>query len=188
MTLIAVLPLTLEKKVNIYQGSNGKYFNIEDIKENPKPLFPIYYDIHYPLDWIFDESYLYDDDGKICGTGPLHCSFCKEHGYYNGVFIGYCERCAAEFNDGERGYGLNILNNNIDDIDKENSNSIWNTYLKDVNLNEIGDTNLNEEREIYKDMPDLMSSSNDEYSNPMEFDEILNLEYDDNSSLDEYEE
>jgi hypothetical protein len=187
MTLIAVLPLTLEKKVNIYQGSNGKYYNIEDIKESPKPLFPTYYDIHYPLDWIFDENYSYDE-GNHYITGPLHCQFCKEQGYYNGVFIGYCDVCAAEFKDGERGYGINILNNNIVDLDKENTNSIWNTYLKNVDLNEIGDLNLNEERELYKDMPDLMSYSSDECTKTLEYDEILDLEYDDNSSLDELEE
>ena len=37
-------------------------------------------------------------------------------------------------------------------------------------------------------MPDLMSDSSNECTKTLEYDEILDLEYDDNSSLDELEE
>jgi hypothetical protein len=181
MSLIVTLPITSVYRVNIFQGSHGKYYCIQgdEDDENTK-LFPIYYDIHFPLDWIIDEEDYYNSTIPHC-TGPIYCKYCKEYGYYNGVFIGYCNNCAEKF-DYKRGNGF-IINpnvnsgeecinylmlktdeNNVNDDNFEiltlpKENSIWETYLKDVTFNDIGDIKLAEDRELYKDMPELISHS-----------------------------
>lgn len=175
MSLIATLPITTVNRVNIFQGSHGKYYCIqEDNDDEHTKLFPIYYDIHFPLDWIMDEEYFYHDTTPY-STGPIDCIYCKEYGYYNGVFIGYCTRCADKF-DCRRGNGFLIADayqpsqecttymiehdNEVQILTREKENSIWETYLKGVTLNEIGDTKLAEDIEMYKDMPSLISCYN----------------------------
>jgi hypothetical protein len=173
MSLIATLPINYDNRVLIYQGSHGKYYCIQNADEDEETkLFPIYYDIHFPLDWV-EFNHL---------IGPTGCKSCKEYGYYNGVFIGYCNKCAEKF-DYKRGNGfiinpnLNLVQecinylmpkndeNNVNDDNFEiltlsKENSIWETYLKNISVNEIGDTKLAEDRELYKDLPDLISSFN----------------------------
>lgn len=174
MSLIATIPITTENRVNIYQGTHGKYYCIQDNDDDESTkLFPLYYDIHFPLDWIMDEEYYYEDEIPY-STGPSDCKYCKEYGFYNGVFIGYCTKCADKF-ECRRGNGLIVFNNPIGEecttcmieyeseveiITRHKENSIWETYLKGVTLNEIGDTKLAEDKEIYKDLPDLIPNSN----------------------------
>lgn len=160
MSLIATLPINNVQKVNIYQGTHGKYYCIR--KKEHDDLFPIYYDIHFPLHWALNEQvYYYLNDKYI--TGPLHCENCRDYGYYNGVFIGYCINCAKEL-EYTRGNGMideegvefdeTMVNLDLNDYNRENS--MWNTYLKNVEFREIGDVHLKEEYEIYKDIPDLI--------------------------------
>ena len=167
MSLVATLPLTNEQTVYIFQGSNGKYYHIKDSSVKTNFTTIINYDIHFPLDWIFSEETSYCPYGKPFTTGPLSCLNCKEHGFYNGVFISYCANCAQEF-EYKRGNGVievgieineEMAAFDLSEIKKENS--MWNTYLKNVNLNEIGDTQLKEEYELYKDLPDLISIEED---------------------------
>jgi hypothetical protein len=172
---IATICLTLDVNVKIFQGSHGKYYCV-DYKDKDEESFPIYYDIHFPLNWIFDEelkmipwyNHPIDCESELL-TGPNHCNNCKYFGYYNGVFIGYCMNCASEF-ENSRGNGLTDmegveLNENMVAIDLtyfSKEKSMWNTYLKGVSLDEIGDNKLKEDFEMYKDLPDLISIDEEE--------------------------
>lgn len=199
MSLIVTLPITTGNRVNIFQGSHGKYYCIQDDDddENTK-LFPIYYDINFPLGWVMDEEYYYIDTTPYT-TGPIDCIYCKEYGFYNGVFIGYCNNCAEKF-DYRRGNGFVICphvepaqectkylmlksyndddEDNFEIISREIEKSIWKTYLKGITLNDIGDTKLAEDRELYKDLPDLISySDSDEENQEEEKNEFKNFDY-----------
>jgi len=165
-SLIATIPITLEMNVKIYQGSYGKYYKVEKLG-NENEILPIYYDIHFPLNWVLEYELEMEPTSKEMddeySTGPVHCNNCKYFGCYNGVFIGYCMNCAEEFYNA-RGNGLTDeegveINENMVAFDLtyfSKEKSIWNTYLKGVSLNEIGDANLKEEFELYKDLPDLI--------------------------------
>jgi hypothetical protein len=158
MSLIVSLKLKENVAIEIYQGSHGKYYKI--IEKNNE-LFAINYDIHFPLEWaLFKNSFLIY--GEIYNTGPIYCKNCKLFGYQNGVFIGYCMNCASSFNY-KRGNGMTDLNIEVDEnmialdlLNYKKENSMWKTYLKNVNLNEIGDNKLKEDYEMYKDLPDLI--------------------------------
>jgi len=173
--LILIIIFSQHKIVNIYTTRFSRIHNLIaslffiNIKLNP--LIKINYDIHFPLYWIFDEKTYYDDEAEPQLTGPIHCNYCILYGHYKGVFIGYCGRCADLFYssrgcgflitpDQEPGKeiktylkttyeGVMILNHNKED-------SMWETYLKGVTLSEIGDDQLEEEFELYKDLPDLI--------------------------------
>lgn len=174
MSLLVTYPLNQKKNINVYKGTHGKYYTItkkhqerqeerqEQLKEEEVLNETILkYDIHFPTEWA-------DDDGIYCyldietKVGPRYCNNCIEYGFYNGVFKGYCANCAnlLAF---KRGNG--ILDNgeevnektfafNLENIKEKNS--MWNTYLKDVTKEEIGDTQLLEEYEMYKDLPPLI--------------------------------
>jgi hypothetical protein len=199
MSLIVTLPITTENRVQIFQGSHGKYYHIEDDDDDEdSKLFPLNYDIHFPLDWVMDEKYYYENyfTKSNNSTGPIYCNDCKDYGFYNGVFIGYCNNCAEKF-DYKRGNGFIIcphvepakectkylmlkLDNDDDDGDfeilsRQKENSIWDTYLKGISFNEIGDTTLAEERELYKDMPPLISYSDSDEDNKNENEENINV-------------
>jgi hypothetical protein len=80
------------------------------------------------------------------GTGPEYCGNCKDYGCWNGVFIGYCENCAIHIYNGSRGRGLSYYG--VESTETENGNSIFTTYLKNVELDDIGDINLENSRLI----------------------------------------
>jgi hypothetical protein len=148
------LPLV---KIHHYQGTYGKFkkFEINGIKSD------IPFDEHFPTKWIMDERKYYDDEYKRERiTGPFSCAWCCKSGLFNGVFIGYCTKC-AEIHDLERGHGLfghltdkgipyeadhcitnSIFGSSIFRYPKEKS--MWNTYMKDVDLTCVGDVNLKE--------------------------------------------
>lgn len=164
MSFITSVNIFNDKKIYIFQGTHGKFyrkvFNLNE--ESDKTI--VNYDIHFPLDWSFNEEEYCYYNGKICKTGPEDCFNCRHFGYYNGVFISYCMNCAGEFENQYRGNGMieegieineEMLALDLSNFNKENS--IWNTYLKDVSFNEIGDSELKEYHDMYKDLPDLLS-------------------------------
>jgi hypothetical protein len=155
MSLILTIPLNQNQFINVFQGTFGKYYNINELKESDNlDGFPIYYDIHYPLEWVINNE----------NSGPTSCSNCKNYGFYKGVFIGYCLNCAMEHNyyrgNGmtiHKGQEINNFNQKEDDFyEYKSENSIWNTYLQNVELNEIGDKQLEDDFEMYKDLPPLI--------------------------------
>jgi hypothetical protein len=129
---ITTLSIASNKTIDIYQGNHGKFYNINGCD--------IYYDIHFPILWALDNM---SCESTI---GPLHCENCIYNGYYNGVFIGYCIDCASHY-ESTRGNGLfahgveinESVYNSLYDKNYSSENSIWNTYLKDVALDIIGD-------------------------------------------------
>jgi len=138
-----------------FQGTFGKFKKVEISGK----LVDIPFDEHFPEDWIVDEKRYYDDDGeKYRITGPISCYGCRKNGVFKGVIIGYCTVC-AEKHELERGLGLfgyltdkgipyeadhciqrNWFGSSIYKYPKEKS--MWNTYLKDVDMNSIGDNDL----------------------------------------------
>ena len=105
-------------------------------------------DMPYPYDAPFHigDKYLYDyqwyhekfpEDWAICpkeGTGPGQCENCTDYGCINGIFIGYCVNCALYDYDGSRGRGF--INVGVEYTDNEGPEfpSIFDTYLKDVDI------------------------------------------------------
>jgi len=72
-------------------------------------------------------------------TGPECCKDCKTFGYWNGVFIGYCTKCAVKY-EGKRGNGFIFYGEEKKVV--ENSNSAFYTYLRDIDLDSIGDKEI----------------------------------------------
>lgn len=125
MSEVIVVQLNDEYSCEIkkYTGSNGQYYNFNQVN----------YDINFPIDWAF-QCPLSDPE---CEFGPETCYDCFLHGYHNGVFIGYCTNCAFLCNY-QRGNGL------VYGMEQERNpnNSIWDLYLQNVSLEEIGDQQL----------------------------------------------
>jgi hypothetical protein len=166
MSLITTLQFTKTQKMFICKGTHGNYYYIE--KVNINEVLPIHFDIRFPLDWVYDDLSVstlknYHTIEKECFTGPYYCDECKENGYLNGVFIGYCKTCAQNMKY-KRGNGLTNQCGvestehvkNPEQFTHHLNHSIWNTYLKHVNENEIGDSILKEDYELYRDLPELM--------------------------------
>ena len=103
-------------------GSRGEYYNFNGVN----------YDIRFPISWVF--QYPLEEDINF---GPETCYNCFMNGYYNGVFIGYCSSCAHLANY-QRGNGMI----NGMEINGSVETSIWNLYLQNTSLEEIGDVNL----------------------------------------------
>jgi hypothetical protein len=197
MTELAKLFINSNISLTIHSGSSGKYYNLNNIN----------YDIHFPIEWALDDELYYcEEDKKSYMCGPVKCMNCKTNGYYNGVFIGYCCSCAKLLNY-ERGNGMiyngievNDINCNslyIDSINIKKENSVWNNYLKDVKLTEIGDELLDLTRNnemtkkqiktIYENqLSDYDSSS--EYGGDMDYylSEDDSSGYEEDSSDDEF--
>jgi hypothetical protein len=173
--------------MDVYEGSSGgQYYKLRV----PGQKSNIPYDIHFPVQWIFDEKrQFYDDRDWI--TGPFYCNYCRSQGMWNGVFIGYCNSC-AEIHEYKRGRGLfgyttdkgipyevhHIMNRrNILDITY--NLSIFDTYLKNVDVDKIGDAEL---KKMYangyycKDDDDFRKQANENSEVDMEEEED---EYDD---------
>jgi|UniRef100_A0A6C0D716 hypothetical protein len=75
----------------------------------------------------------------LAGTGPKDCKVCACVGSWNGVFIGYCVGCCENYYFGKRGRGLITYGKEIKTKDTTVP-SIFETYLKDVDPYEVGDT------------------------------------------------
>ena len=121
-------------------------------RRNGKPAYYSYNEELYcgtfPEEWA---------ENHAEGTGPKECNNCNDHGSWNGVFLGYCANCAAYPYNGTRGRGLMGLGKENDDPSVLEFPSIYSTYLKDVSLHDVGDTDfmdsaniINCSFEIYK--------------------------------------
>ena len=185
MSLITTILINNHLKLNVYRGTNGQYYNLEIINEyrSTSDYIPVNYDIHFPLDWATDHDYNseYSED-LVQSPGPYHCLYCRDYGYYNGVFIGYCCNCAVIYNyqrgNGFMEYGIELSYDNSEQDDYiNNENSVWKSYLNGVSLNDIGDMPLNEEHKIYKDLPELIPMDYNEQESEFN-EEEYDLDYD----------
>jgi hypothetical protein len=121
------------------QGSYGEYYCVNGTN----------YDIHFPIEWVF-QTPLNETEMDIPCFGPEECNLCAEHGYYGGVFIGYCLHC-AKHSDFKRGNGMLSAGVEIDQTTADNlgipieykeENSMWNVYMQTAELSQIGDEEL----------------------------------------------
>jgi hypothetical protein len=96
-------------------------------------------------------------------TGPHECGNCFHWGSVRNVFIGYCTNCADHVYNGCRGRGFI-------DVATESENiylSVFNTYLKDINVDNINIENANTPDEVVY---------NDAYHANVFYDFITNFE------------
>lgn len=77
----------------------------------------------------------------INGTGPHNCFQCMEHGFWNGVFIGYCKNCASLYQ-GNRGRGFVSTGVEYSGHNMAYVASIFTTYMKGIHPHQIGDINI----------------------------------------------
>ena len=89
----------------------------------------------FPIEWA--KNHLPD-------TGPKECGNCALLGCWNGVFIGYCLNCSFYEYNGERGRGFiegKEYDGKVFDDEEliKSYASAFDTYLKDINLDDIGD-------------------------------------------------
>lgn len=87
-------------------------------------------------------------------TGPGNCSHCSNIGMWNGVFLGYCSNCATDIYKGCRGIGLFCYGIETDFLGiisktQQKYHSIFDTYMKNVSLDNIGDTELYDTRIVH---------------------------------------
>jgi len=83
-------------------------------------------------------------------TGPNNCANCAKYGYWKGVFIGYCANCAIYYN-GYRGRGFiyygkevtyDYITGQLLPCDTNTTKSVFDTYLKGVELEYVGFANM----------------------------------------------
>ena len=113
----------MNKMIEIIEADKGTIYVLNGVA----------YDIHFPLEWAIHPKRSHDNFVSC----PSDCNNCLEYGSYNGVFIGYCLNCATEYGY-ERGNGFETYGVERSGDGREEKNSIWNTYLKNVKLDEIG--------------------------------------------------
>lgn len=124
----------------IFQGSHGDYYKYNGVN----------YDIHFPVDWACkkpDGFGITEEDLEEFGHDNDSCLNCLDYGYYNGVVIGYCANCARLLNytrgNGMISVGLEITSEySINNTEYSDENSMWNGYMKNIDLDKIGDVGL----------------------------------------------
>jgi len=84
----------------------------------------------FPQEWAINH---------LSGTGPKDCKICACVGSWNGVFIGYCVECCQKYYFEQRGRGLISYGKEVKPGDTTIP-SIFETYLKDVDPYDVGDT------------------------------------------------
>jgi len=77
---------------------------------------------------------------SLC-TGPKECMCCRNVGW-NGVFVGYCEKCAIHVYNGTRGKGFISPGKESEHPLNLAYDSAFDTYLRDVNLHDVGDPDI----------------------------------------------
>jgi len=142
----------MSSSLNLKRGSQGLYYTIDSDNEN------IAFDGHFPIVWAMRELKVIDfpvgsfqdhipKDTKV--TGALNCNGCRVFGSFNGVITNYCINCMTLLESiGEKCGCLCMyrINSNLC-IEKstgyqcpcKNEDCCFKTYLKGVNLWEIGD-------------------------------------------------
>ena len=87
----------------------------------------------FPEEWAKDHA---------AETGPKDCDNCRDNGCWNGVFMLYCANCAIHVYEGTRGKGASGPGEEIDIPENRGFESAFDTYLYNVNLHDVGDTDF----------------------------------------------
>ena len=116
----------------------------------------------FPVEWA---------KNHILGTGPTECANCAYFGSWNGVFIGYCSNCALYDYAGLRGRGFIDCGYEFKDECVLEFESIFETYLKDVNLDDIGDKDILDSAAMMQE-PELISEEDDDFEELEELEEL----------------
>ena len=100
------------------------------------------FDINFPIKWAVENLNEYDGETDLLRHGPVHCNNCATFGVINNVFVGYCSNCALYKYNYSRGNGFNAIGVEqiVDYLGEELNpqNSIWNTYMENVQQDQIG--------------------------------------------------
>jgi hypothetical protein len=111
----------------VYRNNKKAYYSYDDQLYCPT----------FPLEWAMDHHQ---------NTGPKECKNCAYFGSHLGVFVGYCLNCAQYEYETLRGKGLIKASSYgpLEELDSCEGESIFlDTYMKGVDLNEIGDPDFN---------------------------------------------
>ena len=119
--------------IKIFDNSiGGQYYILEGQK----------FDINFPIKWAVENLNENDENDENIYVGPFHCMNCAIVGAINNVFVGYCSNCALYKYNYLRGNGFNDIG--VEQIadhwgeELNPQNSIWNTYMKNVQQDQIG--------------------------------------------------
>lgn len=120
------------------QSQNSIVMNSSEVVHNEnEPKYYIHKDELYtgtfPMEWA---------KTHLPKTGPNECNNCAYFGSWNGVFIGYCANCAHYLYNGERGRGFIGLGKENVFEEGENYTSVFDTYLKDIKMDDIGNKKI----------------------------------------------
>ena len=155
-TKICVCP-TREKNMTLHycQGNRGTFYTFDEEL----------YDGHFPVEWLAKHREL--------RVGPSYCNVCRKNAW-NGVFFGYCIHCAWVSFRGERGRGILTPGNEAsvqylhslmgDSPDYHASTSVFDTYMRGVTLDQIGDTDLCNSMAMYLDV--VIEQARDQRASP----------------------
>lgn len=81
------------------------------------------------------------------GCGPKECGNCDYFGRWNGAMIGLCANCASYVYNFEYGPGFISLGCEfVENPNWKNGITAFDTYLKDVDLDTVGDKNICDSR------------------------------------------
>jgi hypothetical protein len=115
-------------------------FNLKDFVYHYRDGKPMYYSYNeelycgtFPEEWA---------ENHLPNTGPKDCINCAYYGSWNGVFLGYCVNCAEYAYNGTRGRGIIDLGKENDTVSVLDCPSIFETYMKDVSLSDVGDADF----------------------------------------------
>lgn len=118
-----------------------------------------WYHENFPYEWLVD---------NIEDTGPNECLNCQDFGCISGIFIGYCANCAIYVYKGSRGRGFIDYGIEYDGPEVLNIPSVFDTYLKDINIYDIEPIVFNDNDNDYRmdvdDYDDRMDVDNSDDS------------------------
>lgn len=103
------------------------------------------YDINFPKEWA--TNHLKD-------TGPKECKKCAYFGSIGGTFFAYCTTCAEYDYNFNRGPGIWY---NYCELFTDKEHSIFDTYMRGVELEDIGDKDLNTDT-FNEDFPKILEN------------------------------
>jgi len=92
------------------------------------------YDINFPEEWALSHK----ED-----TGPKECPNCAYFGSIGGTFFAYCVNCADSEYNFTRGPGMWY---NYCELYTDKAHSIFDTYMKGIELEKIGDKDMNSDK------------------------------------------